>query len=184
MKLVDYIINALLAFISVFTKVPAPLPVEQPQPSMPKSTETPRDRLIKAARAALGKDMTPGDAVPDEVACVAQLVAIVPDEFGLDKKLTYTPALYEALKRNKRFKGSLDMKAGSIVVYPTTGTNTGHALICLEDDDGNITGHNTLASNNSFGSAKGLFTLNYNRKSARAYFIGKKGLKGYIFEPI
>ena len=155
---------------------------------MPESTtpapEPPTEAIAEAAEAALGTDPTPKDQISDEIACVSSLVAILPPEFGISRNTSYTPDLVKILKASARFKPTYEMKRGSIVVYPTEGLNVGHAMICLEDDDGTISNRNTLASNNSFGGIKGMWTRNYNRKSARAYFIANKHLKGFIFEPI
>ena len=147
-----------------------------PTPDLTPVPETPAQRVANSAIAALDQDVTPDDIVPDEVACVTQLVHIVPAEFGLDINLKYTPKLFEALKKNPRFKPVLDPSVGTIVVSPTVGLNVGHCGVYVEA--------NAIASNNSFGKNKGKWTVNYTRQSWRDYFIKQKGLKGYLFNPI
>lgn len=167
------------------TKTPPP-PIEPPKdiyepPPMPIQ-ETLAEKIVEAAKLALNTDPTSDDKIDDSVACVASLVAVLPEECGISRNLTYTPDLEKALRGSEKFKETKEMTAGCVVVYVTVGNNVGHALICLEDDDGTKE-RNTLASNNSFGGVRGLFTLNYSRGSARKYFLGK-GLKGFIFRPI
>lgn len=148
-----------------------PKPIEPPVPA-PK-VETAAERLVEAGVAALGMDMTPDDKVPDEVACVAQLVAIVPAEFGLSRSLTYTPNLKNALDANPKFKRVQDPHRGTIVVSVTEGEQHGHCGLYLEDD--------SIASNNS---NNGKWEVNFNRAKWRSYFGDKLGLKGYLYDPV
>lgn len=165
---VQYLIDLVLAVFKPATLLIVP----PPTPPAPTAAQ----RLADAATAAIGKDVTPDDKIPDEVACVASLVSVIPKDFGLDANLTYTPALLSALKANPKFKAVLDPQVGTVVVTPTVGTNTGHCGIYVEP--------NAIASNNSFGPKKGLWTVNYNRLSWRQYFVTKKGLKTFLFHPI
>lgn len=150
-------------------KPPTPPPMPEPVPLV----ETAAERLAEAAIAMLGTDVTPDDKVPDEVACVSSLVAVVPAEFGLSKKLTYTPLLVNALDNNDHFERVSVPRKGTIVVSPTQGTNVGHCGIYVED--------NQIASNNS---KTGKWEVNYTRQSWIAYFGNKKQLRGYLFAPV
>ncbi len=185
-------LKALLTPFWVPAPVVAPNPIKPPvEPFvppevsvvMPDPVSRPAEALARIAEGWLGKDPSTPDKAPDNLACadsVSTLIRALHPDF---KHTVSTSTLFKQLKESPHFRGVLDMTRGCVVVYPTVGNNIGHTMICLEDDDGTKT-HHTLASNNSFGGTRGLFTLNYSRKSAREYFINKKGLKGHIFLPI
>ncbi len=156
--------------------LPTAIPSTLPTPITPNPMSPLAEQIVTAATAALNTDPTPMDTVPDEVACVASLVAVLPATCGLDRTLTYTPNLFAALKNNPHFKPTLDPVPGTIIVSPTKGSVIGHCGVYIGPD--------TIASNNSFGGVKGLFTANYTRQSWRDYFIKGKGLKGYFFTPV
>jgi hypothetical protein len=167
-------------------KAPIVVPPVTPTPVPPVVTPEPAsETLAEATELFLGKDAAPRNLAPAELSCAEAVTNIINTAFPgtLSKNIVSTIELDKALKASKRFKGTLNMKRGNVVIYPTKGDNIGHTLICLEDDDGKKN-KMTLASNNSFGGVKGLFTKNYSRKSARDYFIGKKGLVGRIYEPV
>ena len=183
--IIEQVLNALLsvglgkffpAWLADFLKPQPTVPAPKVIPPKPMK-ETSLERIAEAAIVALGTDVTPTDAVPDEVACVASLVAIVPPEFGLDRKLTYTPKLFDALSANPKFKRVKNPSVGTIVVSPTKGNQTGHCGIYVEPDG--------IASNNSFTNEKGkkgTWTRNYTRQGWINYFGTTKGLNGYLFD--
>jgi hypothetical protein len=140
------------------------------------SEGTNAQKIADAARAALGKDMTPDDRIPDEVACVTQLVNILPREFGISPNLVGTGQLYAALLRSPRFRPVSAPAPGTIVVSVTRGNRHGHCGIYV--------GYDQIASNNSFGGVRGLWTVNYTRRKWIDYFYKKEGLAGYLFAPV
>ena len=155
---------------------PNPEPVAEavpPKPIEPK--KTPEQIVVEAARSALNRDVTPGDEVPDGVACVAQLVAVLSKtENALPKSLTYTPYLLDVLKSHKKWKATLTPKAGCIIISPTVGeTNKGHCGIFLTET--------RIASNDS---QSGLWRDNYSFDSWVRYFKTGKSMHVYIFEPV
>lgn len=148
-------------------------PVPPPVPPTP----TPGELVAEAARAALGKDLTPDDKVPDEVACVAQLMVVInKTPYGLFPNLTFTPYLFNVLKSHPHWRATLTPSPGCIIVSPTVGDQIGHCGIFLTNT--------RIASNNSFGTLKGKWTDNYSFQNWVSYFRGVLHLHAYIFEPV
>ncbi len=148
---------------------PAELPMNQPIEEKP----APADLIAKAAIDALGKDLTPDDEIPDEVACVAQIVKVLePTPYHLKGSLAFTPDLVTYLRNDKRWKATLTPKAGRIVVSPTVGDIKGHCGIFITDT--------RIASNDS---RNGKWQDNYSWESWITYFKGKH-LRIFIFEPV
>lgn len=172
-------VNALVSFIifvlskSGFVKdATLTTPENSPAtPITPPKKTTMSEEIQKAALSWLGKEPTPDDKIPDEVACVSNLVAVLKGVCDLDPNLTYTPRLFSYLKNDPRFKATLEPKPGYIIVSPTVGDNIGHCGIFISLD--------RIASNSS---KTGLWTNNYSYAEWIAYYKIKKGLHIYIFE--
>lgn len=176
---VQNIVNFVLSILSKSTtsmpSIHPTTPVEQPAPSTPVK-ETLGQRIVAEAESWLNQDPTPDDVVPDDVACVSSLVKVTAPVLNFDLKLSYTPDLYNVLLKDKRFKLVSTPTPGTIVISPTKGQQHGHCGVYLTD--------NLIASNNSFGGVKGLWTQNYSRQEWRDYFGTKLGLVGYLFAPV
>lgn len=142
-------------------------------PAVPESLA---ERIAQQAELALNTEPTPLDIIPDEVACVSSLVAVIRPEVLLDPDLAYTPHLVLALGADKRFERVTTPERGVIAVSPTVGSNVGHCAIFLDSE--------RMASNNSFGGEKGLWTQNYTWQSWIAYFKIKKKLRIILFKPV
>lgn len=140
----------------------------------PKESKDPATLLADAAVSMLGKDASPRNRAPQELSCaegVSGIAHLVWPDFPDD--IISTQVLLHYLKTSPRFKPVLDPLRGCVVVSPTVGTNHGHTGIYTQPD--------RIASNDS---RTGLFEENYTRASWRAYFIAKKGLKGFLFMPV
>ena len=110
------------------------------------------DKLLAEAKSKLGQDVTTKDLAPTELACVEAVTEIL-NKVVPFPIMTYTPTFLTELKKDSRFKATLDLKAGNIIVSPTgsgNGTVRGHAGIL--DDNGRIM---------SNSSATGKWEANY-----------------------
>lgn len=125
--------------------------------------------LVELCESCIGKDVTPMDNVPDEVACaetVSTLVRKVYPDFPFHVS---TANMDKALQSPTSNWMLVDVpEAGDIVISPTVGKKIGHVGICM--------GNNFIASNNSFGVNRGLFTKNYSVLSWNNVYK-KKGLE-------
>lgn len=116
-----------------------------------------RKTLYDVCRDALGTDVTPLDAISDDVAC-AEVVTTLMKKAGVKIPVipgTYT--LYQWLKNPENgYRQVPHAGEGDIVISPT-GTGkagaVGHVGVVMEDD--------TIASNTSFGMHSGKFIKNY-----------------------
>lgn len=145
-----------------------PVIVRPPEPS-----KTPTELLSDEARKWLGRDASPLNSAPQELACAESVSNIAHNALGtLPANVISTVVLCAILKQSGRFRAILEPKEGCIVVSPTEGTNIGHTGIFITDSQ--------IASNDS---RNGLFESNYSFSSWIAYFKFRKGLHIYIFEP-
>lgn len=139
-----------------------------------KDMETNQEKLLKTAQGALDTDPSPSDIAQDEFGCSETVCALIKRVFPDFGTYLSTAELFAALKRDKRFKATLTPTRGSVIVSPRTKDLNGHAGVFITDE--------RIASNNSIGQSKGLFTGNYTFESWVNDFKFKKGLHVYIFE--
>lgn len=145
------------------------IPIIPHPPSMPNNL-----KIQDTAIAMLGKDASPKNLAPKEVACAESVSNILHSIFpDFPENIVGTDALFAELKRSSHFVGVLNPKEGTIVVSPRTPMINGHTGI--------YTHSNTIASNDSHD---GLFKENYTRESWRRTFIAGRGLKGYLFDAV
>jgi hypothetical protein len=133
--------------------------------------------LLEVCESYLGKDASPRDDAPDELACVDTVTRI------LQQVRPGTPHLVSTIKLN----AYLSNPAGGyvkvdtpqpedVIVSPTSGKTIGHAGIFMEDD--------IIASNNSFGLKKGTFTKNFTHATWVKYYRDKLGLPVNIYRKV
>lgn len=123
-------------------------------------------KLYETAKAWLGKDVTPLDNVPDDLACVEVLNVLAVKSWGEPAgggNSTYL--LYYALKDHKKFAEVVDPLPGDIILSPTgfggkNGITNGHAGVVMDN--------NKIASNSSF---TGLLTESYDLWSWRYRWV-------------
>jgi hypothetical protein len=175
--------SAFAAWWTAFTLGPKPPPpviksLEIDPPSAPieppPDIETPQEKLLEASHAALGHDLTPEDAVPDEVDCAESLSVVLGNALGSFKLLTYTPDLAAALKADPRFEATLDFEPGNVIVSPTIPGNIypGHCGVLAEN--------NRIHSNES---NTGLWTDNFSVANWIARYKTKGKMHVYLFKP-
>ncbi len=153
------------------TPAPAPAPVEPPKP-------TNREKLFKAAKGSLGKDISPGDLVNDEVGCAESVSKVIQIVFPDFPTILGTAALNTKLQNDKRFRQTSDpAKPGFIIISPT-----GSGLGKLAHGHTGIFGEKDRIMSNT--SSTGKWTDNYSLTAWIAYFRTKGGLKVHYFEPL
>lgn len=138
----------------------------------------PRERLLEAAKIWLGKDASPKDNAPDDLACAESVSTIIRSSIAPDFPICLSTAdLKKQLSADKRFKVTLDIKPGNILVSPTGSGNgkipNGHTGVFLTSD--------RIASNDS---RTGKWEDNYSLASWIARYRTKGGYPLIVFEPI
>lgn len=111
---------------------------------MEKENKTPRECLLELAKENLGRDVTPDDNVPDEVACAESVSAIIKKLSPMFPIIPATWNLNKTMMASDSFESTLDLTPGNIIISPTglgNGKIRGHVGIILEN--------NKIASNNS-----------------------------------
>jgi hypothetical protein len=141
-----------------------------------QNNETKQQALLRLAKDNLGRDITPNDKIPDNVACaegVSTLIKTIYPDFPI---IPSTLELDNYLRKDKRFEPTLDLDAGNIIISPTgrgNGLIAGHCGVLLEGGK--------IASNNSYtGLLDNLFTIELWVKRYRV----KGGFPIYVFKPL
>lgn len=137
-----------------------------------------RDKIYKAALAALGTDASPSDLAPDELGCAETVNAIVKKALGYEVGGTLsTNLMYKALLTSSKFIKVDQALPGDIIISPTGYGNgklsNGHVAIAGEND--------TIMSNSS---ATGTFESNYTQKTWDARYVTKGGYPKAFFRAI
>jgi len=132
-----------------------------------------QDKLLEAAKSYLGKDASPLNEAPSELACAETVSFLLNQTFGNFPKQLSTIKLKAQLDNDNRFTPTTEYKAGVVVVSPTQGKKIGHAGICLSDT--------RIASNNSFN---GKFEDNYSVNAWKLSFEMKQGLSTFLYAPV
>lgn len=180
--LIQFAINLANKIVALLTRQvaelpipPAPQPLPEPQ-KPPVVAKSSREKLYEAALSFIGKEASPKDIAPDELACAESFCNVVRKVYPDFPMITYTPTLLAHLKKDKRFKATLEAKPGVVIISPTaSSTRVGHVGIFL---DGKI------ASNTSAGPDKGKWTANFTLKTWISRYRTKFGLGIYYFEPV
>lgn len=178
MGFIERIINYLAALFHWNTTMPSldnnpEVPVEMP-PEPPKTTNA--EKLVAAAKACLGQNLSLGTGVPPEVACAVSVNLVHQKAFGVPiGGGASTQALYQVLLKHPDFKEISQEKPGCIVISPTgygSKPQYPHGHVA-------ISGHYGLCSNDS---ATGIFSENYTWDSWRKQFQDVEGFPVYVFE--
>lgn len=186
------ILKFLKLLISYFTvkKAPDVLPSDMEPPKDldanvpidgPKTAPEPlSERIAAFTESMLGKDSSPYNRAPKEVACAETVAYLLHHELPeFPEDIVGTIELNQALKSLPQyFKRVSEPTRGSITVYPSIKvdgviTKNGHAFIYITNDK--------MCSNDS---RTGLLKQNYTRQKAIDYYHNILGLKGYIYAPV
>lgn len=140
-----------------------------------KTQEVPpaREKILQAARDALGTDASPMNLAPQELSCAEAVSNIVKRVYPSFMMTVSTIELDRFLTNSPYFKSTKIPKPGSIINSPRIGGNPGHCGIFLTT--------NRIASNDS---KTGKFKDNYSFDSWAREMRDRRGLKIFIYEPI
>lgn len=142
------------------------------------STETNAQRLVAAAKAALGQCLWEGTGVSPEVACAISVNIVHYRAFGVEiGGGASTQALYQVLLKHPSFKGVPTPEPGCIVISPTgygTNPNFPHGHV-------GIVGNYGICSNSS---ETGMFSENYSIDSWNEQFRTIEGFPVNYFQRI
>ena len=165
------VINLLRKLIdSLSTRADSEDPIEE------NREDSSREKILAAAQDALGKDITPHDNVPDEVACAESLCKLIQTVDPTFPMLPYTLDLLNEFKRNPKYKATLDIKPGNLIINAST---TGNGKI--RGHCGVLMGNDRISSNTS---ANGRWEDNYSIKKWNERFRYYGGMPTRVFEPI
>lgn len=141
----------------------------QPQP------EPMREKILSEAKKWLGKEASPKDYAPDELACAESLCNVL-DQVMDFPMMTGTWELFDHLKKDKRFKIVTELKEGNIIISPT-----GHGNGFIRGHVGILTGKGNIASNDS---NSGFWLENYDVDSWVKRYRTRGGFPVVIFEAV
>ena len=136
-----------------------------------------QERLLKEAKKWEGKDASPFDFANDELGCAESTCSIIKHSIARDFPLELaTWILYKLLRKDKRFKQTLALSPGNIIISPTGYGN------------GSIRGHVGIVGENgaiySSESSTGLWKTNYNIQTWATRYRGIGGFPIYVFAPV
>lgn len=155
-----------------------PEPAPEPVPEPPK--ESNREILYRVAKDCLGRDMSPKDLAPDDLACAESINGVFREAFGADlvKNVVSTTVLYNAMLKDPRLKKipHSEIQPGDISIavtgQSTKGTLHGHV---------GIWGNYTVMSNNS---ATGKWAAHYSLEAWKNVFENKLGFPLHAFRVV
>lgn len=150
------------------------LPMEELIPE-PQTKDAP-GMLLEASRQYEGEDASPQDFVDDALGCAESVSRVIQAIYPDFPVITGTWTLREHLRQDKRFKATLNMDPGNVIVCPTGSGNgkiRGHTGVIGKD--------NRIYSNNSF---TGIWEPNYTVDEWINRYVGLGKLKIYVYEPV
>lgn len=173
---VDYITRAIAWIKEQLAKL---VPVTLPKP-VPKNYS---EQIYQAAYKAIGKDNTPFDQVPDEVACVHHMSTILRGALKTFPIMDSTKVLFGYLEKSPAWEPLEAPEVGAIIVNVTdTGNGVvahGHCGIVgkIKSEDGSP----WVMSNDS---DTGLWSVNYTVNSWKEHYQKKGGMKTFFYRGV
>lgn len=140
-----------------------------------KTQEVPpaREKILQAAKDALGTDASPMNLAPQELSCAEAVSNIVKKVYPSFMLTVSTIELDRFLTSSPYFKSTKIPKPGSVIVSPRQGNTPGHTGLFLTAD--------RIASNDS---RTGKFQENYTLQTWIEEMRKKRGLRIYFYEPL
>lgn len=158
-------------FLQLLTLITTPAKPEVPPTVPPTNSPAPaRKRLYDLAKAHLGRDIS---KTQDERGCAESLSYLLGKLHPDFPSILSTVELNRRLSADKRFKGTLDAKPGTIIMSPTQGAMIGHC---------GIFGENMEIMSNSSATSK--WSENFTLATWIAKYRTTKHLKIYYYEPL
>lgn len=172
LSILSQILTVIGKWIGLIKPVDNPLTYIKKEPEMESDL---RQKIHTEARKWLGKDASPQDNAPEELAC-AESVCNILQKTGVDiPLLVSTIELNKWLKNSPLFKQSLESKPGNIIIS-VTGTG-----------NGSIRGHVGIFSDQwimSNDSSVGMWLENYTIDGWVKRWRDKGGMAIYYYEAV
>lgn len=143
-------------------------------PPMPPPVKTNREKLHEEALKWIGKDASPYNSAPQDLACAESVSTIVRRVVPTFPIVLGTADLLGRLKNDKRFKGTLDPKPGNIILS-ATGSGNGS----IRGHTGIFTIKEQIMANNSY---TGLWGIHWDSVKWKDYYRIKGGMPTHYFE--
>lgn len=157
---------------------PQPAPTVKPAPQVPTKLSN-REKLLAQAKFWLGKEASPADKAPDDLACVESICNVM-RAAGLPAPDTLSTATFHAWinAQQESFSATLDLLPGNIILCATgegkTGViSNGHVGVILEGGK--------IASNNS---NTGLWDDVYTVETWVDRWRTKGGYPVHVYQPL
>jgi hypothetical protein len=150
----------------------APVNLVEPKPEVVKTSA---QKIYEYSVAMLGKEMSPADLADDEVGCAESYCNAARAAYPDMPIILSTATLLSFLRKDKRFKQTLDLKPGNVLIAATgtgNGTMRGHVWVIGTD--------NKAMSNDS---ATGLWKENYTIDQIVTRWRKQGGMQLFCFEP-
>ena len=150
-----------------------PVVVEEPKPA--PVIKTSAQKIHEYSVAMIGKEMSPKDLAKDDVGCAESYCNAARAAYPDMPIILGTASLLAFFRKDKRFKQTLDIKPGNVLIAATgtgNGTVRGHVWVIGEKS--------TAMSNNS---ATGLWERNYTIDQIVTRWRKQGGMQLLCFEP-
>ena len=145
-----------------------------PPEELPMNQPSSRLMLLETAKEWIGKDARPLKLAPQRLGCAEAVSTVLHDfDASLPNTTISTIKLNGYLRGSEKFKGTLDLLPGNVIVSPTDDDSVGHTGIILEDGK--------ICSNDS---TTGVFSQNYTINSWVKKFRHEKGLRIFVYEAV
>lgn len=156
-------------------KEPLIVPVidQEDEPQPPIVNVDPSQLLYDVAYENIGKDISPKY---DELGCAESVSYVLREAFGDDIDEVSTYRMFNWLKNNPNYKGTLDYKPGLIIISPT-----GYGSKDIKNGHVGITGKTHIMSNDSY---RKVWLPNFTLKSWIDYYRVRGGYPIYLFERV
>lgn len=145
-----------------------PKAYDQDPKTLPMNQETLKEQLLKLAKESVGTNVRSGTA-PKDLGCADALSSLLGKIMDFPNEIS-TVQLNKLLSTDKRFKRTLDLNKGNIIMSYTVGDKTGHCGVIIEDEK--------ICSNTS---KTGLWEQNYTVSTWVDYFRKKQGLQVLVY---
>jgi hypothetical protein len=137
---------------------------------------TQKKTLLDVCKEHLGKDASPNDLAPDELACAETVTTLLRKVYPDTPIITGTYTLWQYLKDPKNgYKPVIDGVAETIIISPTgTGNRGTVGHVGIFDDNGLIMSNNSILN-------KGTFTQNYTLDTWKKRYVDNQGMPIYLY---
>lgn len=158
----------------------SPDPVTPPTVIQTPVAETSREKLYRVAKSCLGRDMSPLDVAPDELACAESVNGVYREAFGEDilKNVVSTAVLFRQLSNDERFEKipHADILPGDISIAVT-----GQSMKSYPHGHVGVWGIHSVMSNDS---STGKWSAHFSLERWKRYYEFERGFPLHAFRAV